>query len=356
MSENGYKECPYCGEEVKTQAIKCKHCHSVLNNGNDKELRIPGTPVATTHKRSNAWLKTVLIVVGVLAVVTIAVLMLNFVPVREDTAAMSEEDYVAELSEHLGEFLSSLYTLFYSMPTNLEISKELMVRIDTPANKILTLSVPQAFQSGHEDIATVIELADEFCSIHLRAVENVDATVYDNYDGSESGRNMGAKLNSGLTKMATAVRDSNPELAEEIDSLLKDLTNIADTDPNNLSMNAWLEASMWVVDLSNKTQNINLLPEEYVTGVPKEDIEILRDAISEVRYLNPPLTLARSYYHDYLPAVLEFEKYVDAMEEGKPFIALEHAGNAIGMSYMKGMPQAIIEMFEYLDDIKPEEN
>ncbi len=30
MVEEGYKECPHCGEEIKLKAIKCKHCHSFV--------------------------------------------------------------------------------------------------------------------------------------------------------------------------------------------------------------------------------------------------------------------------------------------------------------------------------------
>jgi len=43
MSNEEYKSCPYCGEDVKTIAIKCKHCQSFLveeseNSESVKEL------------------------------------------------------------------------------------------------------------------------------------------------------------------------------------------------------------------------------------------------------------------------------------------------------------------------------
>lgn len=31
MKKNNEKECPYCKEEIKTEAVKCKHCHSQLS-------------------------------------------------------------------------------------------------------------------------------------------------------------------------------------------------------------------------------------------------------------------------------------------------------------------------------------
>ncbi len=35
MSDQEYKECPHCGEEIKSKAIKCKHCHSFLDRADE---------------------------------------------------------------------------------------------------------------------------------------------------------------------------------------------------------------------------------------------------------------------------------------------------------------------------------
>ncbi len=35
MDSNDYKYCPYCGKQIKVQAIKCKHCKSFLSEGDN---------------------------------------------------------------------------------------------------------------------------------------------------------------------------------------------------------------------------------------------------------------------------------------------------------------------------------
>ncbi len=44
MSNDEYMECPYCSEQIKAQALKCKHCHAMLGNEVDTGIvkQIPG--------------------------------------------------------------------------------------------------------------------------------------------------------------------------------------------------------------------------------------------------------------------------------------------------------------------------
>jgi len=39
MSEETFKKCSFCAEEIKSDAIKCKHCKSNLDRSQQNELK-----------------------------------------------------------------------------------------------------------------------------------------------------------------------------------------------------------------------------------------------------------------------------------------------------------------------------
>ena len=43
------RTCPYCAEDIQDAAIKCKHCHSMIGNGNEPANRVWGV---ATNKAS----------------------------------------------------------------------------------------------------------------------------------------------------------------------------------------------------------------------------------------------------------------------------------------------------------------
>lgn len=55
MADKEYKNCPYCDEEIKAKAIKCKHCQSSL----EKELDSLGDEKEQTPENEKPVVQTV---------------------------------------------------------------------------------------------------------------------------------------------------------------------------------------------------------------------------------------------------------------------------------------------------------
>ena len=88
MADEELKQCPFCGEDIKASAIKCKHCGEFLNHQSQNEKdenelynelceAYYGTPQKTTVKNdTDCGLKTVwkTIVANITIIIVLALL------------------------------------------------------------------------------------------------------------------------------------------------------------------------------------------------------------------------------------------------------------------------------------------
>lgn len=64
MSEND-KKCPFCAEDINIEAIKCKHCGSMLNENNIIEKNGKTTLIEETSKKlKDELLKSIFIIIA----------------------------------------------------------------------------------------------------------------------------------------------------------------------------------------------------------------------------------------------------------------------------------------------------
>lgn len=110
--EDNTKRCPYCGEEIKATAIKCKHCGEFLEEEKSESLSAPETNKSSTGKNiaiGCACLFGVLMVMGIIG---------SFLPETETTANNTNNastNYTPEPVDEVKERVTGTYSGFGAM-------------------------------------------------------------------------------------------------------------------------------------------------------------------------------------------------------------------------------------------------
>ena len=142
------RQCPYCGEDIQPEAIKCRHCGEWLVSDPPPTIKSPeeqakeqeGQQEKKQQKKINTGCLIISLIVPVILIVILGLIATQTVPDLEEHREEIHEDVIScvedKASDILGLFGASMFSPFVSMALESESSKkELIERFDR-LNKI----------------------------------------------------------------------------------------------------------------------------------------------------------------------------------------------------------------------------
>ncbi len=89
------KECPYCGKDIKAGAIKCKHCHAMLNKSFEEATLEKQQTKKPNKNKPNPIMYTI-IAISVVLFAIVAIYYINFYNKAADIDHRSFSDVAAD--------------------------------------------------------------------------------------------------------------------------------------------------------------------------------------------------------------------------------------------------------------------
>ncbi len=214
-SENEYKDCPYCGEEIKAVAIKCKHCQSFLDDSSVQKTLSEDLPNNKGKKsRKNSFL-----ILGSIVFIIVLIVVLASGSNEEDSMqteqiglTADEEAYYDEIYTYLDEKLDAMFTLLQTMPIQMHLAEEAVLKIEEPVEKMKNMVVPEDFKDGHSELIQAFTVMEEWYDIYLLSVETLDMSKLDGLSdiASEAGKHL--RTGTGLIDSVVEQKDQDKKV------------------------------------------------------------------------------------------------------------------------------------------------
>lgn len=238
MGNTEYKECPFCKEEIKEGAVKCRHCRSLLDEESMKAAGIASSkPGIVLVKKKPAW-KRWFVWVPVMLAITLLIISLSGISLTggsiEESAEGDDEDIgeIDEAQDPVQDTGPETGADPGSQPVTVEsIRKKYEPKFDALENQVeaelrtLFNSAMEEYEQGSGGLFFQLQLVNKYMREIQRVEDNADAAFYSILEQMEKELKSHGLPTDIIAELEEDYKKDKQAKKRELTDFLKDWSN-----------------------------------------------------------------------------------------------------------------------------------